>query len=804
MGFFFAKAAPSGPIKAARELKSGGGGGTSGNKQQAMALARLGCAACPLNKADIGTPKMVATIKKGAEVYFMAEAPGRHEDEESGRPLTGPSGRLLRDCIPKDQICSFDNIVNCRPPNNRTPVWQEVQCCSPRRIKFIEEAKPRLIVGLGVVPLRAILNSADMDGMRGRFFAVKFGNHKCWFLPTHHPADVLEKAWKKNKPLNSMMGHCFRMDLRRAFDALEWLETPYTPTEQELRKGIQTFDGSKAADFEQVIDLLDQAKEAEEKAFDIETKGLRPYKVDAAIMSAAFSFNNTNFSFALDHPKSAFSKSQKVKIKAALKEVLIDGHTKIAHNVPFEVEWSIDEYGPEIARHHEWHCTQMEAHFLDERRGKAKSTDESERRAAYQALDFLCKQHFGISYKSLFKLNKKDMSKSDLGETLIYNAVDTKVTLWLHKAQKRLLKLHGLWEAYLEARPRQTSAALMQYFGVPIDQKEVKRVQKKLEREINGDTATGAIGLRQQIADLSVVKAYVKDHGAFNPASGDDTIAIFRDYLKRTEIIVEQPAHEAHNFNKSSESKKRYDTKGPPKYSVDKNVLGQIDHPLANLIVQLRNRTKLKSTYADDFVLGVGQSVYPDGYIHCNFSFTFAETGRGSSDSPNQQNWPQRNDAWVRNQVAAPDGYTLLAFDYGQLEGCTAAMCSKDKVLVKALWEDYDIHEEWAIKTAHKYPRIIGGKEFITDKAAIKKLRSKIKNKLVFPAIFGAQNSSIAGYLDMPEEIIEDLMDEFWETFSGLANWQNKLMERYYDVGYVESPTGRQTPLPHDPQSGHQ
>ena len=123
-------------------------------------------------------------------------------------------------------------------------------------------------------------------------------------------------------------------------------------------------------------------------------------------------------------------------------------------------------------------------------------------------------------------------------------------------------------------------------------------------------------------------------------------------------------------------------------------------------------------------------------------------------------------------------------------------MCSKDKVLIKALWEDYDIHMEWAQKTAHQYPAIIGGKRLISDKDVMKKFRSKIKNKLVFPAIFGAQNASIAGYLDMPVEEIDILMREFWKTFHGLADWQERLMKGYYEDGYVESPTGRRRHYP--------
>jgi hypothetical protein len=167
-----------------------------------------------------------------------------------------------------------------------------------------------------------------------------------------------------------------------------------------------------------------------------------------------------------------------------------------------------------------------------------------------------------------------------------------------------------------------------------------------------------------------------------------------------------------------------------------------------------------------------------------------------NSDEPNQQNWPSRHDKWVRKQLVAPKGYVFVAFDYGQLEACTAAMCTRDKVLVKALWEDYDIHMEWAIKAAKRYPVFINGLENIKDPAIIKPFRSLIKNKLVFPAFFGAKNESVAGYLNAPIGPINKLMDEFRGTFHGVFNWQRRLMNDYYESGFVESPTGRRRHYP--------
>lgn len=704
---------------------------------------------------------MLPTIGNGP-IYFLAEAPGVNEDEVSHKPLTGPSGKLLRECIPDglDFTPTFDNQINCRPPKNRTPVWQEIECCRSRRIKYIEQVKPKLIVGLGALPMHAILGSMDLSGMRGRLFAVKIGSHECYFLPTYHPSFILRTAFNKKKPLNSKLGHCFRMDIKRAFEVVGGLKPVHIDTEAEIRSGIQCFDGSEAHHFNKVLELIAEAKKAPIKAVDIETKGLRPFSTGAAIMSMAVSHGKVNFSFAWDHPKSQWSEQQKLKIGAAFQRLLKDDTIKIAHNAPFEIEWFIWLYGKDVVNHKAWHCTQMQAHFLDERRGKQGRGDDDQR-APYQNLNFLVKQHFGIAFKSLFKMNKKDMSKSDLGEMLIYNGVDTKVTLRLHHTQVKLLQEQGLYDAYLEALPRQPTVAIMQTLGVTVDQAEVKRAQKQLEGEIKP--------IEAEIKSLSVVKQYISDHKEFNPASNDDVLVIFKDYLHRKEVEIKEG--------------------DKVKFSVDKNILDTIDHPLAELIVRLRNRAKLKSTYVDSLELGVGEFIFPDGKLHPNLNTTFAETGRTSSDSPNCQNFPQRNDAWVRKQVVAPKGHVLVAFDYGQLEGCTAAMCSKDKVLIKALWEDYDIHMEWAVKTAKLYPQIVDGRN--SDKAVMKKFRSLIKNKLVFPAIFGAQNKSIAGYLNMPEDVIDKLMDEFWSTFSGLYSWQNGLMKTYYETGSVASPTGR-------------
>ncbi len=761
MSFFFQKTGqkvrqPKEPVEAAKPIGAQA-------KAAGVALRRLGCKACPLNRAPVHAPKMVPRVPKTPLIYFLGEAPGKDEDEQSGSPFTGPSGSLLRECIPDGmaQYCAFDNIINCRPPNNRTPAFTEIQCCTPRRELFIEQAKPKLIVGVGYIPTQWALGSVDMSGIRGRLFAVKVGNHTCWFLPTYHPSFILRIAHNKRQPLRSRLGHCFRMDIQRAFALLEGLDPPII--DEDVRGGITRYDGE---DFDGLISALRVARRQPVKCVDLETKGLRPYSNGALLVSAAISHGNTNFAFSIDHPKAQWSIPQRNKILEEFGLLVSDDTIKVAHNVPFELEWLIWAYGPQVVDHAAWECTQVQAHILDERRGKKDASGE-ERKAPYQTLAFLVKQHLGVTYKSAFKLNKKDMTKSDLGEILIYNGADTKHTLRLWHHQNKLLKQQGLYDAYLEAVPRQPTVALMQTIGAPVDQAALQEAKGELEPEIED--------LEAEINDLDVVKNYIKDREVFNPGSQRDVVVIFRDYLK-------------------------YKVTEGERTSVDKNVLDTIEHPLADLIVQLRNRSKMKSTYIDGLEAGKGGIIFPDGLLHTNFNTTYTETGRLSSDEPNLQNYPKRNDLWIRRPIVPPKGHVMVAVDYGQLEACTGAMCSKDKYLVKALWEDYDIHHEWGVKIATKLPALVDNK--LNDKKIMGKFRSLVKNKMVFPAFFGATNESVCAYLigatghHIDQPVIDDIMDEFWATFDGMRSWQEQLMRKYYDIGYVETLTGRRHRYP--------
>src|SRR5258706_6224832 len=307
-------------------------------------------------------------------------------------------------------------------------------CCRGHITKSIEQTKPKFIIGLGIPAQEWVLGSSDQIGMRGRVFAVKIGNHSCYFLPTYHPSRVNRAAGEQAKKqgrdpfnishaelLRSFSGRTFKFDLDKAFELAKSLEPPIIETETDIRKRIITFDRNE--DFDQLLALLARAKQAPHKAIDIETDRLRPYGKIRGILSIGISFNNTNFSFSVDHPSSHWAKSQRDRILAIVADIISDDTIKIAHNACFELEWFIHYFGKEVVNHTAWECTQLQAHFLDERRGARQFNDDS-KRATYQSLHFLVKQHFAVAFKPRVDVDRNHMAHVTLVETLIYNPAD--------------------------------------------------------------------------------------------------------------------------------------------------------------------------------------------------------------------------------------------------------------------------------------------------------------------------------------------------------------------------------------------
>ena len=749
MGFFFAD---SGPVKG------------SGRTVNIETLHRLECKACPLNRADVLSPKMEPTGAENPVFYILGEAPGQKEDEEDEQ-FVGKSGEILRKGISRvskkwNKKLRFNNCIRTHPPKNRDPTWQEIECCRPSIIRDIEKTKPKAIFAVGKFALNWILNLPGDQGKitvwRGRRIPVKIGEHSCWLYPLMHPAGFMRKRkyTRTNKLIKSDDEKFFERDIAKALAEIDILNPPDIINPKQMMRNIRTVTGQGGkADIAKIKRWLAEMATAGVVGIDIETasdertrhRKVRPYGKNTRILSVAVSDGSKTYVFPLYHREAGWVGNQINLVDDLVEDFLLNAPcTKIAHKLDFELEWFAYFYGYQILGAQPWGDTMAQGFVLDGRAGALN-------------LDALSRIHLSFPIKSYNSLDVSNLDKEPLNDVLDYNGLDAKDTILLFFAQQTLIVDQRLEEVYKDQVRRIPTSVLTQLIGLHVDQKEVRRQQNKFKDSL----AEIMIQIKEDKASIEFKE---KIGHTFNPSSTKDVVTMFGTILGYDEVR--------------------------DKNSADKNILPKLYDPLADLIVEHRESGKMKSTYIDGLSEDGGKSLWSDKKLHPTYKTCFVATRRTSSEDPSAQTWPKKKNREVRGQIHAPKGNKFVSFDYGAAEFRVIGMASKDKNLIAAIWDRYDVHMEWAEKLAHAYPSRIGGRKFIKDKDVMKKFREEAKNKFVFPTCYGSVPYSIAEDLDIPEEAVELVWEEFWDTFPDVLKWQEETFGFYEDCGYVELLTG--------------
>jgi len=147
-----------------------------------------------------------------AELMFIGEAPGVDEDAQ-GEPFVGRAGQLLTRIIEamgmRREEVYIGNVLKCRPPENRTPLPEEMANCLPYLERQIEMIRPKVIVALGATALRALLDiQIGITKMRGHWYSYR----DIPILPTFHPAYLLRnpaakrEVWQDMKAVLARLG----------------------------------------------------------------------------------------------------------------------------------------------------------------------------------------------------------------------------------------------------------------------------------------------------------------------------------------------------------------------------------------------------------------------------------------------------------------------------------------------------------------------------------------------------------------------------------------------------------------------
>lgn len=749
MGFF------NTPEPSATRVKTGG--------QHSALLHRMECRACPLDNAPCMHPKMPASGAREPTVYILGEAPGGDEDSV-GRQFVGDSGQVLRLRLPKAWLpfIRWNNVVRTRPPKNRDPTDVEIECCRPSVVKDIEASQPTAVFGMGNIPLHWVLGLNGISQWRGRRMPVKIGTHTCWFYPMLHPSYILrtrKRPVRSDADYGSALEHAFAFDLKRALDEVGTLPAPVVHTADEARAGIECVTGRQSGDLQRVVAFLASASARRSGAgVDYETSHKRPYHADSTILTAAVSLPDHTMAFAMDHREAGWSKLDRQVVDEAWKAFLLSDNPKLVHNLAFELEWNAVFYGGDTLRRAPWHDTMSQAVTLDERVGKSKDPI---------ALWFLTTQYFGIDIKALSNLDKARMASEPLDKILPYNGMDAKYHRLLFGAQDERIVAEGLERAYDDMVRRVPTTVLTQVKGIDVDTPTVIDLNKKYKKRIAAAEET-------IFASPHVLEFRRRTGKIFQPGSGPDNVILIRDILGKN----------------VGTTKKGGD-------SVNAAVLSGLKDPIGKALLTWRRTSKLKSTYNDGMMPG-GEYMYPDGKMHPILNAIGPETGRLSSEDPNEQNFPKRSEEGkeVRKQIVAPPGYLICALDYGQIEARVIAMATRDPVFVKMLWDRYDVHADWAKGIAEDYPARIGGRQFLDDKDAMAKFRDEVKGAFVFASFFGAWPKTVGERLGIPEDVATRQQAAFWKVFKASKQWQDKSLVDFNQLGYIELMTGRRRRAP--------
>ena len=154
-------------------------------------------------KCELGTSRkkiVFGSGDKNADLLIVGEAPNEYEDDK-GRPFVGKTGKLLDKILNAIDLSRTDNVyltnvLKCKTPSNRDPLLSEVNNCNSYLLKQIEIIKPKIIVALGKVAGKSLLNKdLSLKELRSQFYEFNSIPLKV----TYHPQSLLnEPAFKKN------------------------------------------------------------------------------------------------------------------------------------------------------------------------------------------------------------------------------------------------------------------------------------------------------------------------------------------------------------------------------------------------------------------------------------------------------------------------------------------------------------------------------------------------------------------------------------------------------------------------------
>lgn len=177
----------------------------SNNSLQTLQQCISNCQLCPLHQTR--TQTVFGIGNENAKLMIIGEAPGFHEDQQ-GEPFVGRAGQLLNAMLQSIGLERSDvyiaNILKCRPPNNRDPLPEEVEKCTPYLKQQIALIKPKILCAVGRIAAQYLLETTEpLSRLRNKTHT--YGDEKLPLFITYHPAYLLRNPSAKAESYQDLL-----------------------------------------------------------------------------------------------------------------------------------------------------------------------------------------------------------------------------------------------------------------------------------------------------------------------------------------------------------------------------------------------------------------------------------------------------------------------------------------------------------------------------------------------------------------------------------------------------------------------
>lgn len=416
-----------------------------------------------------------------------------------------------------------------------------------------------------------------------------------------------------------------------------------------------------------------------------------------------------------------------------LRPLFFSSLTKVGHNIKFDAR-SIAKYYGEIPPG-PYVDTMLAQHIINEN-------------MLNYSLESLIESNYKghKAYKGGGKLGK-EVNNNPIDVASLYVHRDARWTWLLYTALMRKINAHSDLKNALLLDCQVLEVLMdMENEGIPVDVTNLNSLSKDLDGEL------------RDVLDSILTYAPT----GFNPASNNH---------KRTFL-----------FSKKSEGglglkTSKLTAKGAE--SVDEESLKSIEHKhvVVPQLLRWAELKKLKSTYVDGLLPKLN-----NGRLHPSFNLHRTATGRLSSSNPNLQNIPRSSS--IRKLFVAPKNTQLLVADYDQIELRVMAMFSQDKRLLYVFENHEDIHTATASAVFKKKPELVTSEE------------RQIGKGVNFLTAYGGGVMKLAQVTGISKEHAEEILSNYYKSFSGLTAWKRDAVSKGCRDGYVSTLYGRRRRLP--------